>query len=225
MVAGLDWAFYRGHMVNRRHWRGAFSAINEWSSSDGHCSRRRGTVKKRVLRQHFDATNGSLCSLRNPAACHRRLWRGLRNRWVLYRVFVRRMQIQPNCQSPFQPMKSRQTRHAPSLAASPRRDTSFLIPGNAGPDLGFTYSPSQGGNDRNIRRSYIVKQDTRLDFEAVFNSLPTPFLVMDRDFTIVDREPGLSRRGRAPRDELIGINILYRISFGRRKPPYRARLS
>jgi hypothetical protein len=34
MVAGLDWAFYRGHMVNRRHRRGAFSAISEWSSSD-----------------------------------------------------------------------------------------------------------------------------------------------------------------------------------------------
>src|ERR1700730_10844125 len=33
MVAGLDWAFTRGHMVNRRHRRGAFSAINEWSSS------------------------------------------------------------------------------------------------------------------------------------------------------------------------------------------------
>ena len=31
----------------------------------------------------------------------------------------------------------------------------------------------------------MVKQDTRLDFEAVFNSLPTPFLVVDRDFNIV----------------------------------------
>jgi hypothetical protein len=34
MVAGLDWAFYRRHMVNRRHRRGAFFAINEWSNSD-----------------------------------------------------------------------------------------------------------------------------------------------------------------------------------------------
>src|ERR1700737_1664397 len=34
VVAGLDWAFYRGHMVNRGHRRGAFSAINEWNSSD-----------------------------------------------------------------------------------------------------------------------------------------------------------------------------------------------
>jgi hypothetical protein len=37
-----------------------------------------------------------------------------------------------------------------SLAASLRRVTSFLIPGNAGPDLGFTYCPSQGGNDRKL---------------------------------------------------------------------------
>src|ERR1700730_855947 len=33
MVAGLDWAFYRGPMVNRRHRRGAFFAINEWNGS------------------------------------------------------------------------------------------------------------------------------------------------------------------------------------------------
>jgi hypothetical protein len=34
VVAGLDWAFYRGHMVNRGHRHGASSAINEWNSSD-----------------------------------------------------------------------------------------------------------------------------------------------------------------------------------------------
>src|SRR5580704_7700265 len=32
MVAGLNWAFYRRHLVNRRHRGGAFSAINEWSN-------------------------------------------------------------------------------------------------------------------------------------------------------------------------------------------------
>jgi hypothetical protein len=34
MVARLDWAVYRGHMFNRRHRHGAFSAINGGSSSD-----------------------------------------------------------------------------------------------------------------------------------------------------------------------------------------------
>jgi PAS domain S-box-containing protein len=52
-----------------------------------------------------------------------------------------------------------------------------------------------------------VKQDTRLDFESVFNSLPTPLLVMDRDFTIVAlNQAFLDAAGRS-RDKLIGIKF------------------
>jgi PAS domain S-box-containing protein len=52
-----------------------------------------------------------------------------------------------------------------------------------------------------------VKQDTRLDFEAVFNSLPTPLLVMDQDFTIVAlNQAFLDAAGRS-RDKLIGIKF------------------
>jgi PAS domain S-box-containing protein len=52
-----------------------------------------------------------------------------------------------------------------------------------------------------------VKQNTRLDFEAVFNSLPTPFLVMDRDFNIVAfNRAFLNTTERSP-DTLIGTNI------------------
>ncbi|MGA7385714.1 MAG: HWE histidine kinase domain-containing protein [Methylocella sp.] len=53
----------------------------------------------------------------------------------------------------------------------------------------------------------MVKQDTPLDFEAVFNSLPAPWLVMDRDFNIVAfNRAFLDATKRSP-DALIGINI------------------
>jgi two-component sensor histidine kinase len=52
-----------------------------------------------------------------------------------------------------------------------------------------------------------VKQNTQLDFEAVFNSLPAPFLVMDRSFNIVAfNQAFLDATNRSP-DTLIGINI------------------
>jgi PAS domain S-box-containing protein len=52
-----------------------------------------------------------------------------------------------------------------------------------------------------------VKQNTRLDFEAVFDSLPAPFLVMDRDFNIVAfNRAFLNTTMRSP-DALIGTNI------------------
>jgi PAS domain S-box-containing protein len=52
-----------------------------------------------------------------------------------------------------------------------------------------------------------VKENTRLDFEAVFNSLPAPFLVMDRDFNIVAfNRAFLNTTMRSP-DALIGANI------------------
>ncbi len=53
----------------------------------------------------------------------------------------------------------------------------------------------------------MVKQDTRLDFEAVFNSLPTPLLVMDRDFTIVALNQAFLDATTRSRDELIGIKF------------------
>jgi len=53
----------------------------------------------------------------------------------------------------------------------------------------------------------MVKQDTRLDFEAVFNSLPTPFLVVDRDFTIVALNQAFLDATTRSRDELIGIRF------------------
>ncbi len=52
-----------------------------------------------------------------------------------------------------------------------------------------------------------MKQDIRLDFEAVFESLPTPLLVMDRDFTIVALNQAFLDATARPRDELIGIKF------------------
>ncbi len=52
-----------------------------------------------------------------------------------------------------------------------------------------------------------MKRDTRLDFEAVFNSLPAPFLVMDRNFNIVAfNQAFLNKTTRSP-DALVGMNI------------------
>ena len=52
-----------------------------------------------------------------------------------------------------------------------------------------------------------MKQNTQLDFEAVFNSLPAPLLVMDRDFNIVAcNRAFLDATGRSP-DTLIGIKF------------------
>ncbi len=52
-----------------------------------------------------------------------------------------------------------------------------------------------------------MKQDTQLDFEAVFNSLPAPFLVMDRDFNIVAFNQAFLNATRRSPDTFIGINI------------------
>lgn len=52
-----------------------------------------------------------------------------------------------------------------------------------------------------------MKQDTRLDFEAVFNVLPAPWLVMDRDFNIVTLNQAFLDASARSRDELIGINF------------------
>ena len=52
-----------------------------------------------------------------------------------------------------------------------------------------------------------MKQDTRLDFEAVFNSLPLPWLVMDRDFNIVALNQAFLDETVQSREALAGINI------------------
>jgi two-component sensor histidine kinase len=52
-----------------------------------------------------------------------------------------------------------------------------------------------------------VKQDKRLDFETVFNNLPAPFLVMDRDFNIVAFNRAFVNATKRSPDALIGINI------------------
>src|SRR3984893_12925222 len=54
----------------------------------------------------------------------------------------------------------------------------------------------------------MVKQDTRLDFEAVFNSLPAPWLVMDRDFNIVALNQAFLDATVQSREALAGTNIL-----------------
>lgn len=48
---------------------------------------------------------------------------------------------------------------------------------------------------------------TELDFEAIFNSLPAPFLVMDRDFTIVAVNEAFLDATLLSRDTLIGVPI------------------
>lgn len=52
-----------------------------------------------------------------------------------------------------------------------------------------------------------VKLKVELDFEAVFESLPTPFLVMDRDFTIVALNQAFLGSTKLSREALIGRNI------------------
>ncbi|MGH6843949.1 MAG: PAS domain-containing protein, partial [Methylocella sp.] len=52
-----------------------------------------------------------------------------------------------------------------------------------------------------------MTQDTRLDFEAVFNGLPTPWLVMDRDFNIVALNQAFLDATVQSREALTGINI------------------
>src|SRR3984893_6093582 len=53
----------------------------------------------------------------------------------------------------------------------------------------------------------MVKHDTRLDFEAVFNSLPAPWLVMDRDFNIVALNQAFLDATVQSRETLAGTNI------------------
>ncbi len=53
----------------------------------------------------------------------------------------------------------------------------------------------------------MVNLLTELDFESIFNSLPAPFLVMDRDFTIVAVNQAFLDATRRPPESLIGINI------------------
>jgi len=52
-----------------------------------------------------------------------------------------------------------------------------------------------------------VKQNTQLDFEAVFNSLPAPWLVMDRDFNIVALNQAFLDASVQSREALAGSNI------------------
>ncbi|MGQ0445248.1 MAG: PAS domain-containing protein, partial [Beijerinckiaceae bacterium] len=53
----------------------------------------------------------------------------------------------------------------------------------------------------------MVKQDKQLDFAAVFNSLPGPWLVMDRDFTIVALNRAFLDVTMRSRDEIIGLQL------------------
>ena len=53
----------------------------------------------------------------------------------------------------------------------------------------------------------MVKPETDVDFEAVFNSLPTPFLVMDRDFKIVALNQAFLDAAMLSRDALVGMNV------------------
>ncbi|MCI0465766.1 MAG: PAS domain-containing protein [Beijerinckiaceae bacterium] len=48
---------------------------------------------------------------------------------------------------------------------------------------------------------------TELDFEAVFNCLPTPLLVMDRDFNIVALNEAFLDSTKMSREAMVGINI------------------
>ena len=68
-----------------------------------------------------------------------------------------------------------------------------------------------------------MKHDTRLDFEAVFNSLPSPWLVMDRDFTIVALNQAFLDVTTRSRDELIGIKFFTAFPSAGGKPPHRTR--
>lgn len=53
----------------------------------------------------------------------------------------------------------------------------------------------------------MVKPETELDFEAIFNSVPTPFLVMDRDFKIVASNHAFLEATMQSREALIGRNV------------------
>jgi PAS domain S-box-containing protein len=53
----------------------------------------------------------------------------------------------------------------------------------------------------------MVKSQAELDFEAIFNSLPAPFLVMDRDFNMVAVNQAFLDATKRSREALIGVNI------------------
>ena len=53
----------------------------------------------------------------------------------------------------------------------------------------------------------MVKTQPELDFEAIFNSLPAPFLVMDRDFNIAAVNQAFLDATMRSREALLGVNI------------------
>ena len=52
-----------------------------------------------------------------------------------------------------------------------------------------------------------MKTQPELDFEAIFNSLPAPFLVMDRDFNIAAVNQAFLDATMRSREALLGVNI------------------
>ena len=52
-----------------------------------------------------------------------------------------------------------------------------------------------------------MKPQSELDFEAIFNSLPAPYLVMDRDFNIVAVNEAFFEATMCSREVLIGANV------------------
>ena len=54
----------------------------------------------------------------------------------------------------------------------------------------------------------MVKPPTELDLEAIFNSLPAPYLVMDRDFNIVAVNQAFLDATMRTRESLIGVHTL-----------------
>jgi PAS domain S-box-containing protein len=60
-----------------------------------------------------------------------------------------------------------------------------------------------------------VKPKVALDFEAIFESLPTPLLLMDRDFTIVAMNQTFCNTNGVSRDELTGQNIFAAFPAGK----------
>ena len=163
MVACLDWAFYCRQRVDRRHWHGASSAIIIRRSSFVTLLKRR-TVKKRVLRQHFDATNSRPCSLtRQPlpiGGCSGALGSGC--------VIIPRV-CAPHA-NPAKLSMSISTHGIPpnpacpstcgSLAASPRRVIPSSLPGNAGPDLGFITVRAKAGTIKSSPELYCEARHT-----------------------------------------------------------------
>ena len=118
---------------------------------------------------------------------------------------------------PFSMRKSANLTRGPWFARVRAERQPSAFKHDEGRDRGFAQSTARTA-EKDIGGSRIVKPQTESDFEAIFNSLPAPFLVMDRDFNIVAVNEAFLDATKCSRDVFIGTNICHGISGAGGKP-------